>query len=240
MGHTTPEHLEHAEHAQHHAHDPFDRRVAVSMAIIAAILAGVTLLSHRGHTETVRLQAEANSIQTDAAHLETLANVAHTQATDTWGFYQAKNIRSHEYESFLLMIAFLSKEPGTEKARDKARDIWESQLKKYKSEQEKDSLPILHAKATSLGKQGDKYHEEAEKKLHEAKASEHESHQVHEAINWIDSGHLGIELALVLCSVAVLTKLRSFWFSGVTVALVGAALAAVGIYLWLFAGAVHH
>src|SRR4051794_39260309 len=101
MGHTTDKRLEHAEHTQHHAHDPFDRRVAMSMAIIAAVLAGVTLLSHRGHTETLRLRAEANSIQTEAARLHTLANIAHTQATDTWGMYQAKNIRSHEFQAYL-------------------------------------------------------------------------------------------------------------------------------------------
>src|SRR5690242_13805781 len=92
MGHTTPEHLEHAEHAQHHAHDPFARGVAVSMAIIAALLAVVTLLSHRGHTETVRLQAEANSIQTEGAHLETMSNVKHTEWADHYAWYQAKKI----------------------------------------------------------------------------------------------------------------------------------------------------
>ena len=54
MSHGTEHHLEHAEHAQHQAHDPFDRRVAVSMAIMAAVLAGVTLASHRGHTEPAR------------------------------------------------------------------------------------------------------------------------------------------------------------------------------------------
>jgi hypothetical protein len=35
-------HLEHAEHAQHAAHDPFDRRVTMTIAIIAAMLACVT------------------------------------------------------------------------------------------------------------------------------------------------------------------------------------------------------
>ena len=35
MGHRTDQHLEHAEHTQHHAQDPFDRKVAMSMAVIA-------------------------------------------------------------------------------------------------------------------------------------------------------------------------------------------------------------
>src|SRR5438128_6368432 len=81
-------HLENAEHAQHHAHDPFDRRVAMTMSIVAAVLAGVTLVSHRGHTETLRLATEADT--------------NHTKASDQWNLYQAKNIRAHEYEAFLF------------------------------------------------------------------------------------------------------------------------------------------
>jgi len=234
MGHSTTERLEHAEHTQHAAHDPFDRRVAVSMAIIAAVLAGVTLLSHRGHTETVRLQAEANSIQTEGARLHTLANIEHTKASDLWSWYQAKNIRRHEYESFLQMTAFLATDPGAEQQRKKARDDWASQVAAYKRE-----LRDLEKKAKDREQEADEHRKEGEKKLEKAEESEHQSHQVHNAINWIDSGHLGIELALVLCSVAVLTKLRSFWFSGVVIALLGAALAGVGVYLWLLAPGAH-
>jgi Domain of unknown function (DUF4337) len=247
MGHTTDKRLEHAEHTQHHAHDPFDRRVAMSMAIIAAVLAGVTLLSHRGHTETLKLQAEANSIETEAAQLETLANVHHTKESDQWAFYQAKNIRSHEFQSNLRLISFLAKEPGTEKQLDEAQKYWATQVERYEGKPGKDGkrreageLAALKADAESLKKKAEEYHEKAEKKLDEAKESERESHQVHHSVNWIDSGHLGIELALVLCSVAVLTKQRSFWFSGIGIALIGAGLAGVGVYLWLFAQGAHH
>jgi hypothetical protein len=40
--------------------------------------------------------------------------------------------------------------------------------------------------------------------------------------------------------VAVLTKQRTFWFSGVFIALVGGALAGFGGYLWLFGSGGHH
>jgi len=56
----TEHHLEHAEHAQHAAHSPFDRRVTMTIAIIAAMLACVTLLSHRAHNETLALEIEAS------------------------------------------------------------------------------------------------------------------------------------------------------------------------------------
>src|SRR5438309_9628107 len=80
----TSENLEHIEHNQHAAHaSHFDRRVAVSMAIIAALLATVTLLSHRAHNATLRFQSEANIFQ--------------TKASDEWNYYQAKNNRDHAY-----------------------------------------------------------------------------------------------------------------------------------------------
>ena len=51
----THEHLESAEHAEHNAHDPFNQRVAVSMAIVAALLAGISLDGKRFfYTNTLR------------------------------------------------------------------------------------------------------------------------------------------------------------------------------------------
>lgn len=87
----THEHLEHAEHAEHHAASPFDRRVAVSVAVVAAILAGISMLGHRKHNEVLQLQGDANRLTTEAS-------ILHTQATDKWGEYQAVNIRDHGYE----------------------------------------------------------------------------------------------------------------------------------------------
>src|SRR5262249_36365634 len=77
----TEHHLEHAEHAQHAAHSPFDRRVTMTIAIIAALLACVTLLSHRAHNETLALEIEAGQFS--------------TSATDKWNQYQAKKIRQY-------------------------------------------------------------------------------------------------------------------------------------------------
>ena len=55
--------------------DPFDRQVAMTMAIIAAVLAGVTMLSHRAHDDSLSLLAEAN-------RLTTASNIHHTEASD--------------------------------------------------------------------------------------------------------------------------------------------------------------
>ena len=65
-----------AEHASHHAQDPFDKRVAMSMVVIAALLAMVKVLGHRTHNDTLAFQIEAG--------------VHHTQQSDQWNFFQAK------------------------------------------------------------------------------------------------------------------------------------------------------
>jgi hypothetical protein len=64
---------EHAEHAR----APFDKRVAATMAMIAAALAVVSVFGHIETTEELLLQQKAS---------------------DQWAFYQAKSIRRYESE----------------------------------------------------------------------------------------------------------------------------------------------
>ena len=66
MTHGPDHHIEEAEHAAHAAHHPFDRLVAMTIAIVAAFLACATMLSHRAHTRTLQLQMEANNAGTKA------------------------------------------------------------------------------------------------------------------------------------------------------------------------------
>jgi hypothetical protein len=54
--------------------------VTVTMAILAVLIAGASLLGHRAHTEELLLQ---------------------TQATHQWAYYQAKDIRRRSYEVLL-------------------------------------------------------------------------------------------------------------------------------------------
>ena len=57
-------------------HRPLERRIGVTMAVFAALLAIATLMGHRLHTDEVVLQ---------------------TRTADGWAYYQAKNIRSQMY-----------------------------------------------------------------------------------------------------------------------------------------------
>jgi hypothetical protein len=255
MSEGTEHHLEHAQHTQHAAHNPFDRGVAMTMAIIAAILAGVTLVSHRGHTETLRLATDATT--------------HHTKASDERNLYQAKNIRNHEYQMFLFLQAMLAKDVVKQDDESKAmRQFWVKQVDKFEGEgywnsvmenlgNPKDGVKKTGLAAKDHGEEKKSTEGEGASKAERAllsdkatalqsraKSLEEQSHHLHERVTWIDLGHLGLELALVFCAVAVLTKQRSFLLTGIAFAVAGSGLAVWGMAGWWMMGgdpgAVHH
>ena len=65
MGHSVEHHIEHAEHAAHAAHDTFNTRVTISIAIIAAMLAGVSILGHKAHNLVLLKQLEASMVKSE-------------------------------------------------------------------------------------------------------------------------------------------------------------------------------
>ena len=192
MAHTTEHHVEEVEHALHgHDHgssDNFNARVAMTMAIIAAMLACVTMLSHRAHNETLNLQTQAG--------------ILHTQATDQWGFFQAKNIRDHQYRALTGMLAVVPKDPSAQAAHAKLLGDWKDQTDKYAVD-----LPKMEAKAREL--------------VAKAEALQKESEHSHHKGDRFDLAELAVEMGLILCSIAVLTKKTPFWFGGIIFGVAG-------------------
>lgn len=208
----TSENLEHIEHTQHAAHAPFDRNVAMTMAMVAAVLACIAMLSHRTHNERLGLLTEADTLHTQA-------NTFQTKAADEWAYYQAKNIRHQEYQAMLGLLGVLPKDgAGQERAKALERD-WSDKVAKYKKE-----LPEHQEKARSLEEEAKKRVEEAE---HKHEASEH----LHHRGTGLDGSQLAVELALVLCSLAVLTKKAAFWYAGIAAGAVGVLAAVVALIL---------
>ena len=78
---------EHAEHAR----EPFDRKVALTMAIVAAALALVSVSGHILSTDEL---------------------LAQQKSSDQWAFYQAKSIRRYESEIARDMLAAASAGPA--------------------------------------------------------------------------------------------------------------------------------
>lgn len=230
----THETLEQAEHAAHGA-DPFTMRVAMSMAIIAAVLATISLIGHRKHNEALQNQGDSNRLNTESAAYE-------VRSSNAFAFYQAKRARVDDAEKSIASTKLYALGPNSDAIRDSAIKEWkkyidetktkESDIKKddkgfaVKNEQGKDDETL-----GALVVRGKRYKEMAEEKTKEAKHKDHEYHHVHHQADWLDLAHLAVELGLVLCTVAVLTKRREFWLAGIAAAIVGIGLAGYGVLL---------
>lgn len=100
------------EHAERAKENPQLAPVSVTMAILAVLVAVVSLLGHRAHTEEVVLQAKAS---------------------DQWAYYQSKNLRRHVD---LLFNDLTSVEATTDStALAKLRDKYSQEATRYQLEQ---------------------------------------------------------------------------------------------------------
>lgn len=86
--------------------------VSLTMAILAVLVAAVTLLGHRAHTEELLLQ---------------------TRATDQWSYYQAKNMRRNNLEALDDVLTALD----TSKAQrvDEVHKHFHEEIDKYRDQQ---------------------------------------------------------------------------------------------------------
>jgi hypothetical protein len=100
---------EQAERAREH---PDLAPITLTMAVLAVLVATVSLLGHRTHTEEIILQ---------------------NKVTDQWAYYQAKNIRRHTDELFAdLTTVVASKDAeGVAKLQEKYR----AEADRYRDEQ---------------------------------------------------------------------------------------------------------
>jgi hypothetical protein len=64
-------------HTEVESADPFGKKIGILASVIAVLLAVVTIVSHRAHTEAVLMKSEAN---------------------DKWSYYQSKRIKFHSLE----------------------------------------------------------------------------------------------------------------------------------------------
>ena len=93
-------HEEVEEHI-HHAEEPFDKRVAGSMAIVAALLAVVSVWGQHLTTEELLLQQ---------------------RSSDQWAYYQAKSIRRYMSETTRDTVQQVKGDPGVVKHYDQAAE----------------------------------------------------------------------------------------------------------------------
>jgi len=139
-----------------------------------------------------------------------LGHRAHTEevllqnkATDQWGYYQAKNIRRHTMTQIdeLLKVLPLKDSPAAEALIKKN----EAAIEKSTDEQ-------------------DEIQKEARKTESEVDLNTHRA-------NRYDLGETLLEVGLVICSITLLTKRRSFWFAGIVFGIAGVVLTIIGAML---------
>jgi Domain of unknown function (DUF4337) len=101
--------------------------VSLTISILAVLVAGAALLSHRAHTEELLLQA---------------------QATDQWAYYQAKNIRWHEMQSIADLLGALA--PQDKEKTAALREKYLEEVERYEGDKED-----ISEKAKELEKERD-------------------------------------------------------------------------------------
>src|ERR1022692_1105548 len=107
---------EHAEHAREH---PDLAPVTLTMAVLAVLVATVSLLGHRTHTEEIILKNEEVILQ--------------NKVTDQWAYYRAKNIRRHNDEMFADLTTIVAAKDA--EASAKLGEKYHGEADRYKEEQ---------------------------------------------------------------------------------------------------------
>ena len=170
------------ENAEHGRENPSLAPISVTMAILAVCVAVVSLLGHRAHTEELLFQ---------------------NRATDQWAYYQAKNIRRHNYEmgvDLLSLVEFKDKAQA-----DKVHEKYLKEAERYTKEQAE-----IEEQAKDLEKESALAQREADR---------------------FDLGEVFLEIALVISSLALLSRKRFYWYMGIISGLAGLGVAATGFLL---------
>ena len=170
-----PESEELLKESAEEARSAFDRNVAMTMALVAVLLATDALFGHRAHTEELLNQAKAS---------------------DQWAYYQAKTVRRTMYEVGSELAQFTATPaPGAGKVIAGFRD----NVARYERE-----AKAIEAQAHEYEQERDQYARRA---------------------NRYDLAEIFLEVSIVACSLAILTKRRGMWVASGGFATVGILVA---------------
>jgi len=183
------EQMEHAVHAEHASHS--NRKIALVIAVLALFLS---------FSETLGKSAQTESID------------ANVKSSDTWAFYQAKDIRRTVVNAVADEMALLAAgtDPAAKAAIDKQIDTWRQTAARYESD------PKTREGRKELAERAKK--EEDDRDLAMAKYHHYEI------------ASAAFQIGIVLASAAVITEMIGLaWFAGVLGA-VGLAVLALGLF----------
>jgi len=154
------------------------------------------------HPETAPITLTMAVLAVFVATVSLLGHRSHTEevvlqsrVSDGWAFYQAKTIRRHE-DQIVVDTAALTKDP--EQAA-KIKEKYEAEVNRYGEDQK-----------------------ELES---EAKKLQAEQGQVRKRADRYDLSELFLEIGLVVTSITLLSGKRPFWYAGLVMGVLGAAVA---------------
>jgi hypothetical protein len=182
--------MEHAEHAEHAAHS--NRKIALLIAILALFLS---------FSETLGKSAQTEAISDNV------------KSSDTWAFYQAKDIRRTVLNAAADQTALLvagTTDPAVKVAIDKQIDAWRSTVARYESDPKTgEGRKELAARAKA---------EEEDRDLSMAKYHHYEI------------ASAAFQIGIVLASAAVITSMIGLaWFAGL-LGVAGLGVLALGLF----------
>lgn len=143
----------------------------------------------------------AASLVGHRAHTEEV--LLQNQSTDQWGYYQAKNNRQYTAEKLAGLLSVV-----TTKDSEKAAKLLEEDLEEVNSYG--NDKNDISEKAKELEKERDVLRGRADR---------------------FDSGEGILEIALVICSITLLTDKKAFWYTGILIGTVGLAVALAGFLI---------
>jgi Domain of unknown function (DUF4337) len=150
--------------------------ISLAISILAVLVAMVTVLGHRTHTEAVLMQGKAS---------------------DTWNEYQAKKIRM---ENLSVVVDQMALQPSVDAKATAAK------VADYKGH---------------IAKWNDDLKEESDK----AKEYEEEVRRAEAKAVRFDIGEALLQISVVLSSITLFTRKRSFFFGGLSLGAVGLVVA---------------
>src|SRR5438552_18970871 len=118
-------------HETEESHDPMGQRVGIMAAVLAVLLAIVTIASHRTHTDAIINRSEAN---------------------DKWQQYQSTRVKYHSLELGEDLITTLAPANAQEKLKEyqKNKAKYEDKGAEIKKEAEEKEAETKHAESRAL------------------------------------------------------------------------------------------
>jgi hypothetical protein len=129
--------------------------------------------------------------------------VAQTKVADQWAYYQAKNIRFRQMQMAADIFGTLM--PGDKAKAAKLQEKYAREAERYDKEKDQaaEQSKDFEAEGDLAGRKEDRF----------------------------DAGEVMLEIALIVCSLTLLTKKKALWFAGMVIGAIGLVVTGSGFLL---------